>query len=776
MGPLSYWEFRDTWSDSPWGVPVRNATSLDYYHTLRSLAMSLRLFEVPRTLLPKLALFLFICFCLLLTKRWRRRKIDTTTYAVKEAKRGKATSQRPTYRTGGSPVDYRSLYYKLQNIEDHQDILPGARELLLSLLSDAINSTAYDKDQGQGIFGIRSYTDEKLFSFLQTSHQGVEDSYEKYIQDRRDGSPRVLVSNRQHATKVLTRLAPLKLVDGAWLGHINHINTPFAHRHVTKQLWQILSEELGGGKLSLHHTYIYKELLKGLDVNLPEPYERSFGEAVPNTNDMRIFKAGVVALLISLFPQEFLPEIFGFNLHFEGLNFETMTLARELRELEIDAQYFLHHLSIDNAHSGHAMMAAFTVSQYLALIVRDEGPKAARIAWRRVQAGYALSKHLRDGIESVVAADEGEIDYHAENNNSPGPYDEKVVNLLIAKAAVAQKIHTACPARIGGKPLVDWLDTSHIVSDSDKLDFLRELGNAAPWVVKGNPDKSRLIREVRRGGKMFGAFTLKEVNLLERWISTLDPRETSNDAQAAYWRFTGRKRFLQHPAMAPSLDPFLNFDCSAYPALPLGEDYIHDPLLLNLGKNWPKFISMWFAHTSLLESFVAVPSRVATELGAAVTCTLRAQYGLSPEEDGVLGMDELHHTVSAAPTPDLVDIGLEILSCKGISPLPGSLSDILTQCPCDFSSKMLSASVYPVRNGEILLGMLLAFLGLQRAVLECPGMLSETGKQALEGIIEREITGLKTCRDLLAADKRKAQLFAAGYWMARKEIYRKLGQ
>ncbi|KAE8332028.1 hypothetical protein BDV39DRAFT_168034 [Aspergillus sergii] len=750
MGPLSYWEFHDTWSDSPWGVPVRNATSLDYYQTLRSLAMSLRLFEVPRTLLPKLALCLFICFCLLLTKRWSRRKLDVTTYAVEEEKRGKAISQRPTYRTGGSPVDYRSLYYKLQNIEDHQDILPGARELLLSLLSDAIRSTAYDKDQGQGIFGIRSYTDEKLFSFLRTSHQGVEDSYQKYIQDRRAGSPRVLVSNRQHATEVLTRLAPLKLVDGAWLGHINHINTPFAHRHVTKQLWQILSEELGGGILSLHHTYIYKELLKGLDVKLPDPYERSFGEAMPNTNDMRIFKAGVVVLLISLFPQEFLPEIFGFNLHFEGLSLETMTLARELRELEIDAQYFLHHVSIDNAHSGHAMMAAFTVAQYLALTVRDEGPQAAEIAWRRVQAGYALSKHLRDGIEPVVAADGGEIDYHAENNNNPGPYDKKVVNLLIAKAAVAQKIHTGCPARIGGKPLADWLDTSHIVSDSNKLDFLRELGNAAPWVVKGNPDK-------------------------KRWISTLDPRATCNDAQAAYWRFTGRKRFLQHPAMAPSLDPFLNFDCSAYPALPLGEDYIHDPLLLNFDKNWPKFISMWFAHTSLLESFVAVPSRVATELGAAVTCILRAQYGLSPEEDGVFGMDELH-TVSAAPTPDLVDIGLEILSCKGIDPLPGSLSDVLTQCPCDFSSKMLSASKYSVRNGEILLGMLLAFLGLQRAVLECPGMLSETGKQALEEIIEREIAGLRTCRDQLAADKRKAQLFAAGYWMARKEIYRKLGQ
>ena len=779
----SYWWFHGTLSDDVGSVPVRNETSLNDndYQALRNLATSLQLFHVPllRTSLPKLALLLlvvfFFCFCLLLTRWWRRRTPGATTYAVKEGKRGKATSKRPPYRTGGSTIDYRSLYYKLQNIEDHQDILPGARDLLISLLSDANTTTAYDKGQGQGIFAIRSYTDDKLFSFLRTSHQEVEVSYQRYIQNRRSGSPRILVSNRQHAAEVLTRLAPLKLVDGAWLGHINNINTPFAHRRVTKQLWQILSEELGDGILSFHHTYIYKDMLKGLEVKLLEPYERSFGEVMANTNDRRVFKAAVVQLLISLFPQEFLPEIIGFNLHSEGLSFETMTLARELQELKIDAQYFLLQVSMNNAHSGHAMMAACTVAQYLVLVVRDEGPEAAEIAWRRVQAGYALSKHLGDGIESAVTEDGGAIDYHAENNGIPGPYDEEVVNLLIAKAAVAQKIHTACPARIGGKLLSEWLNTSHITSDSSKLDFLRELSDAAPWVVRGNPDKSRLIREMRRGGKMFGAFTLKEVNLLERWISSMDPRGTGNDAQADYWRFTGRKRFLQHPTLAPSPDPFLNFDCSEYPALPLGEDFTHDPLLIDFDKNWPKFISMWFAHISLLESFVTVPSRVATELGAAVTRILRAQYGLSPEADGIFGMDELHHTISAASTPDLVDIGLEILSCKGINPLPESLSDILTQSPCEFSSKILSASKYPVRNGEILLGMLLTFLDLQKVVLECPGLLSEVGKQALEGIIERETTCLRTCRDLFAADKRKEELFTAGYWLARTEIYKKLG-
>ncbi|KAE8364346.1 hypothetical protein BDV27DRAFT_172439 [Aspergillus caelatus] len=776
MGLSSYWWTRGTLSDDVGGVPVRNETSLNDNdsQTLLNLATSLQLFDVPllRTSLPKHALllffffffFFFFCFCLLLTRCWRRRKPGVTIYAVKEEKRGKATSKRPTYRTGGSTIDYRSLYYKLQNIEDHQDILPKARDLLLSFLSDAITTTAYDKGQGQGIFAIRSYTDEKLFSFLRASHQEVEDSYQRYIQNRRSGSPRVLVSNRQHAAEVLTRLAPLKLVDGAWLGLTNNINTPFAHRRITKQLWQILSEELGDGILSFHHTYIYNEMLKGLDVKLLEPYKRDFGEKIPNTNDRRAFKAAV----------DFLPEIIGFNLHFEGFSFETMTLARELQELKIDAQYFLLQVTMNNAHSGHAMMAASIVTQYLAQVVRGEGSEAAEIAWRRVQAGYALSKHLGNGIESAVTEDGGDIDYYAENNDIPGPYDEEVGNLLIAKAAVAQKIHTACPARIGGKPLSDWLNTSHITSDSSKLDFLRELSDAAPWVVRGNPDKSRLIQEMRRGGKMFGAFTLKEVNLLERWISSMDPRATGNDVQADYWRFTGRKRFRQHPTLAPSPDPFLNFDCSEYPALPLGEDFTHDPLLINFDKNWPKFISMWFAHISLLESVVTVPSRVATELGAAVTRTLRAQYGLSPEADGIFGMDEIHHTVSAS-TPDLVDIGLEILSCKGINPLPNSLSDILTQSPCEFSLKILSASKYPVRNGEILLGMLLTFLDLQKAVLECPGLLSEVGKQALEGIIERETTCLRTCRDLFAADKRKGELFAAGYWLARTEIYKKLG-
>ncbi|KAE8370184.1 hypothetical protein BDV27DRAFT_170773 [Aspergillus caelatus] len=755
MGLLSYWGSHGTCSGSLGSIAVRIGTPSDECQTVRALAMNLQLFDVPllRIWLPKIALFLFFCSGLLLTRHWRGWKLDITTYTVNNRKHVKGISQRPTYRTGGNTIDYRSLYYKLQNIEEHQDILPGARDLLISLLADAIKSMVYDKDQGQGMLGIRSYTDEKLFSFVRTSHQGVEDSYQRYIQKRRTGSPRVLVPSREHAAEVLRRLAPLKLVDGAWLGHIHDINTPFAHRHVTKYLWQILSEELGDGVLSLHHTYVYNELLKDLDVKLPEPYERDFGAEIRNTNDIRVFKAAVVQLLISLFPQEFLPEIIGFNLHFEGLSFETMTLARELQELKIDAQYFLLHVSIDNAHSGHAMIAACTVAQYLALVMRDEGLEAAKIAWRRVQAGYLLSKHLGDGIESAVTEDEGDIDYHAEDNDIPGPYDEEVVNLLIAKAAVAQKIHTACPSRINGKPLSDWLNTSNLASDSSKLDFIRELSNAAPWVVRGNPDKSRLIWEMRRGGKMFGAFTLKEVNLIEHWISSLDPRATGNDAQSDYWRFTGRRKSLEYPTLTLSSDPFLNLDYSAYRALPLDKDLAYDPLLINFDKDWPKFISTWFAHISLLESFATVPSRVATELGAAVTRTLRAQYGLSPEVDGILGMDELHHTGSVTPAPDLVDIGLEIMSCKGITPLPESLSDILIQFPCEFSSKILSASKYPVRNGEILL-----------AVLECPGLLSE-----------RETTCLRICRDLLAADKRKIGLFTAGYWMARTEIYKKSG-
>jgi hypothetical protein len=95
-------------------------------------------------------------------------------------------------------------------------------------------------------------------------------------------------------------------------------------------------------------------------------------------------------LLISLFPHEFLPEILGFNLHYELLTMDTLKAARELPEFGISGYYFALHISIDNSDSGHTAMALETVVRYLE-IIREQDPAMVLGVWKRVQAGYVLS-------------------------------------------------------------------------------------------------------------------------------------------------------------------------------------------------------------------------------------------------------------------------------------------------------------------------------------------------------------------------------------------------
>jgi hypothetical protein len=107
-----------------------------------------------------------------------------------------------------------------------------------------------------------------------------------------------------------------------------------------------------------------------------------------------IWEAAVGQLLISLFPNEFLPEILGFNMHYELITMDTMRAAHELKSLGLDSYYFLIHIVIDNADSGHTAMATHTVTRYLDMIRENEGEKAVEQAWKRVQVGYALSQTL----------------------------------------------------------------------------------------------------------------------------------------------------------------------------------------------------------------------------------------------------------------------------------------------------------------------------------------------------------------------------------------------
>ncbi|CEJ91334.1 hypothetical protein VHEMI07053 [[Torrubiella] hemipterigena] len=706
---------------------------------------------------------LSLCLYLLLQRyRWSLRRTPSHIVKAISANRDAAASSSLSEADAQSSKlkqddKYQQLYFKLHNIEAHPEVLTEGRDVLLSLLSEAI--TVAQPERRQDIFAIEHFTREQLFSHTNKSHEIIGDKYERYVEGRVAGNGRLMATDRQQAAKILTALAPLKLVDGAWLGHIHQILTPFALRPITKQAWQVLSEELGDGNLELNHVHLFNRLLQDVGVHLPAPYERDFIDPRHGMDSELVWRAAVTQLLVSLYPQEFLPEILGYSLHFEGLSMETMVLSRELQELKLDAQYFLLHVSIDNAHSGHAMMTAHTVAEYMAHITQTETPAVASTTWRRIQAGYALSAYQGDSIQKHLISNKD-----AMSGPTPGLYDSDIVRMLVAKAAVGQKMHSACHARIKGKPLAQWLDPEVLQSDER---VVQELGNAYPWIIKGRPQHSRLIREIRRGGKMFGAFTVTETKLLNDWILSLGSNLPEADA---YWQFTNRPLENQQDTPALYLANPYKCDQSLQPVCHPLYSYINmcDRVLdLDLSQaDWTRIAGLWFAQLSLLEGCVAIPSRAATPIGAAIIRILRAQYSLSCEEDGVSGMDEIHRS----SPPDLVAIGLEISSRKGLVPLPSSLSETLARWPCPSAEHLVKMSRHPVQNCEILLGMTGAFVHLQRAVLHAPRYLSEQSRAALEEIIDREVQGLRAACELIEDDGMEQRALSRGYQLAEEMI------
>lgn len=66
-------------------------------------------------------------------------------------------------------------------------------------------------------------------------------------------------------------------------------------------------------------------------------------------------------------------EILGFDFHFEPITLPTLVALRELEELRTNACYFLLHVCIDNADTGHTAMALEIVIRYLEFVGKDAG-------------------------------------------------------------------------------------------------------------------------------------------------------------------------------------------------------------------------------------------------------------------------------------------------------------------------------------------------------------------------------------------------------------------
>ena len=670
---------------------------------------------------------------------------------------------------------YKQIYYKLHRLENHPEILPECNELLLSLLSSTIVDAV--KEPGNGILSVKRFSRESLDEFLKAKDVDVTNRWEEYLSRRRAGGSREMFADKEEAKWWLKQAAPVKYVDGAWLGHINKITTPFQYRQITKNAWQVMSEELGDGDLAKNHVHVYRQLMNDIDAGLPAADSEDFINPRHGLTETRCWKAAMAQLTISLFSHDFLPETLGFNMAYESLPLHLLKTVKELRELRLNPYYFELHISIDNADSGHAAMAMAAVTNYIEMVAEKEGEEAAHVAWRRVQAGYILAEGLPTTPESPSLKVQAEEPFPRNNTEAA------LIEIFAAKSFVAHKIHCNSRLKIGRRSLVDWLEPNAFKDAQWQREFLQDLGNCRPWVIKGSSGRSRLVTELSWEGKMFGSFTEKEVEIVKAWIDELGlPIQSPESDPNAYFEFTGRSFSPLVEPMTRHLDILVDYPVLATPEpdtpfknTNANDLNIDDAPTLDLSRlNISNFLPLWFTSPTLLETLPAVPVRAADEFGSAIVRVLRAQTGFSAEGPGVAGMDEVHRTDDGQAI-GLIEVGLEMCRSAGMR-IPSSLEEAVAMGndeSVSFSQWMVWMGMRWLAHQDLLVGMTWAFMEVHEAIARGQGdmaLLCEESRCVLQEIVIRERTGLDICKEEIFQDQKRKQEFCTGLCIARRAV------
>lgn len=341
-----------------------------------------------------------------------------------------------------------------------------------------------------------------LLAWMQHSTDEVGTSYAAYLRGRRGGEPRRYFPSKAHALGFLQAVAPTKLVDGAWLfGTLERWDDPAFRPLITTYL-----EELGSGLPNKNHVALYQRLLTGMGCDnwrtLPE----------------RNFVQGAIQLALAWNAEHFLPELIGFNLGYEQLPLHLLITSYELNELGIDPYYFVLHVTVDNASTGHALKAIEALHALMPCV----GDRAE--FYRRVCNGFRMND-LGAGTNELIASFD---------------LERELTRILVLKSEVGKQMHSDY-CRVAGRTVNQWLSVPAQVPA-----FLAELVKAG-WIERGAPaEQSRFWRLIHGDqAEMFGVFSGYEQEILRCWI------EQPGQRHGAVRPLSHRAAQRQHQAAFP---------------------------------------------------------------------------------------------------------------------------------------------------------------------------------------------------------------------------------
>lgn len=90
-------------------------------------------------------------------------------------------------------------------------------------------------------------------------------------------------------------------------------------------------------------------------------------------------------------------------------------------------------------------------------------------------------------------------------------YGSAVEKIFHAKSRACHLIHCGSKTKIGGRTLYVWLSPEVMELHRWRLELLDSLSTMKMLVCRGQSGKSKFLRDIILGEKMFGAFTMSEV-------------------------------------------------------------------------------------------------------------------------------------------------------------------------------------------------------------------------------------------------------------------------
>lgn len=274
---------------------------------------------------------------------------------------------------GAVPKNIREAYFVLQG----RALPPQTRNFALAYVKEWLSHASEDLKVNRREFPL----------------QWKDGSLREWLLDQHDASAccefenTAAVPSREEVVQSSLQLAPLTLIDGAWLQGFT--DTSFAASRVGSFLYQTYWDELGNGSYEINHPKIYRDVLRDMGIELPPTGSLDFAYD-PRLHETS-FQLPVFWLCLGKLPRTCMATILGMNLamEFSGVGDGYRAAHRFLKHYGFSTLFVDLHNTIDNVSTGHSAWAADAIDTYLRRVLQMHSQDLFNEEWHKVRVGFA---------------------------------------------------------------------------------------------------------------------------------------------------------------------------------------------------------------------------------------------------------------------------------------------------------------------------------------------------------------------------------------------------